>query len=136
MKISYHASAQKISVLEHFVNAMIKTYTEIQNMALGMSQQIALLNLDILSGSKIISEGTPMIKSSLKIMTSETDQRGLIALTQVFKPQMKGIAKLKAIKNMLVYQREKFKKYLANEWEFGKNPCSKIPLELQVGSYP
>ena len=26
MKISYHAGAQKISVLEHFINAMIKTY--------------------------------------------------------------------------------------------------------------
>ena len=33
MKISYHAGSQKISVLEHFVNAMIKTYTEIQNKA-------------------------------------------------------------------------------------------------------
>ena len=36
-------------------------------------------------------------------MTNEMDQRGLIALTQVFAPQLKGIAKLKAIKNMLVY---------------------------------
>ena len=86
MKISYHASAQKISVLEHFVNAMIKTYLEIQNKTIGMSQQIAFLSLDILNGSNTITEGSPIMISRLKTMDNEMDQRGLIALTQVFAP--------------------------------------------------
>jgi hypothetical protein len=56
--------------------------------------------------------------------------KGLLALGACFAPKMKGLMQLQAIRARIRYARLKFERYLQIEWQFGMNPCSKIPIEL------
>ena len=62
--------------------------------------------------------------------------KGIVALGNAFSPQLKGLAKLQSIQARVIFGRNKFEKYLKTEWQFGDNPCFKLPLEMQVASYP
>lgn len=128
MKIAYHASAKRVSVLEHIITTMIKTYKE--------------FHFDDFTGKSYGSSPTIRTgRSSTTLRRLGTFQdaekeRGYMILGSAFAPKLKGFAKLMTIRAKLVYGRLKFEKYLATEWEYGVNPCFKIPLDLQVASYP
>lgn len=133
MKISYEASKQKISVLEHFIKCMIKSYKVLYFEEVKLQKE-ELQRHQSLSPSKVgDSEKKNRAYNALALKSSGLDTlqvRGMIALGSFFAPKLRGLAKLKAMKARICYARDKFEKYLLTDWHIGANPCSKIPLEL------
>ncbi|TNV84882.1 hypothetical protein FGO68_gene11445 [Halteria grandinella] len=117
IKISYHASMKQISILEHFIIAMITSYQEIY--------------------CKESAENWQTEKNEDQVSQMVADKlRSLLAFGAAFTPQLRGLAKLQSIRARTRYSRLKFERYLQTEWYFGINPCHKIPKELQMTSYP
>lgn len=62
--------------------------------------------------------------------------RNYIAICNSFQPMLKGMTKLQSVRARSIYERMKFENYICFEWEYGQNPCLKMPKILQITSYP
>ena len=98
MKISYHASLLKISVLEFLITKLKETY-EVLRIAETDNRQIEEVNS--------VEEEKNDESREIRIK-----MQGMAAIGQCFHSNLKGLAKLKAILARFRYQRIKFEKYL------------------------
>lgn len=62
--------------------------------------------------------------------------KNYIAICNSFQPILKGMSKLQSIRARSIYERMKFENFICFEWEYGQNPCLKMPKILQIASYP
>lgn len=136
MKIAYHASERQISILELMLNAIIDAYKsyqkrmedDIDNYKKEMSPLMTEYNSEEQSSMNQLLRR----KSSLK----SEKVRNYIAICNSFQPILKGISKLQSIRARSIYERMKFENFVCFEWEYGQNPCLKMPKILQITSYP
>lgn len=112
MKISYHACQSRVSIIEHFLNAMMKTY------------QDRYLDKGFINLSQTDTDG----------ITQQLQQLMLIQIA--FKPKLKGLAQLQVIRGRLHYQRLKFETFIKNEWDLGDSFCARVPRDMQIVTYP
>ncbi|TNV85668.1 hypothetical protein FGO68_gene15641 [Halteria grandinella] len=122
MKISYQAVEAQMSILEYMIVAMIKSYRQLR-----ISE---LTDQDLWEEDQ---EEANCMKIPLMITAK---MRNLMSMGSVFAPKLKGLAQLQTIRAKLRYQRLKFERYLSMQWEFGTNPCLRIPQELKIAVYP
>ena len=112
MKISYHACQRRVSVSEHFLNAMMKTYEE-----------------------RYLDRGFINLKEpDADDITQRLQQ--LMLIKAAFKPKLKGLAQLQIIRGRLHYQRLKFEAFIKNEWNLGDSFCERVPRDMQIVTYP
>lgn len=80
MKISYHATMKRISILELFLLAMIRSYQQ--------------LHLSDCEGVDLAEEEEPEQNERQLSLMIAAKLRGLLALGAAFGPKLKGIARL------------------------------------------
>ncbi len=136
MKISYHACEKQISILELMLNAIIDAYKAYQKrMEEDMDnykREVSPHITDYNSEEKSSINQFYKKKSSLK----SEKVRNYIAICNSFQPLLKGISKLQSIRARSIYERMKFENFISFDWEYGQNPCLKMPKILQITSYP
>ncbi|TNV87000.1 hypothetical protein FGO68_gene6336 [Halteria grandinella] len=154
MKISFHASLKRISVLEHFVITIIESYKALKIQESCSKSMTSLLRssdqgTDIIAHASLkrrAEQEQQIQPAETNLLAEQNNQqedealmeriRGLVTLGTAFQSSLKGLSKLQAIRARLRFQRLKFERYIQTEWQFGMNPCTKIPIELQAALYP
>ncbi len=135
MKISYQASKNMISILEHFLNAIIEAYTEYQKRIQDDFDREKKEISPHMTDNNSEEQSINYILKTKSSMKSEK-VRDYIAICNSFQPILIGMTKLQSIRARSIYERMKFERFICFDWEYGQNPCVKMPKILQITSYP
>ncbi|TNV74824.1 hypothetical protein FGO68_gene10014 [Halteria grandinella] len=147
LKISYEAAKKRMTILELFINAMIKAYNKIH----GLEEQVMLsddefdeavgINEDVreqnnLSVSQILSKKKNSIHKAPKPQWIHEKLMKLIANHSPFAEHLKGLQKLQGMRVKLQYNRRKFESHLRVRANFNQNLSEQLPNEMKIWRLP